>query len=925
MDPTSRKRPPSPAATDSGSSSGASAEISATGRSFDDILELIDLANKRGLDSDRRDLQNRRMIEAVERSRSRKLFLPLVRALRNGDPAARPSLVRCIPLVNEPKAHPEVCALLDSNDAGVRAAATQVLKVIGGQTVLNTLALRMKQRDFPGRCEAIDVVCKVAGHRALPALQGALPVASVDERLRIARHIAEKGTMANDRVGALATLRMLLSDRDEAVVAAAVRAFGDLATEEEWFDHVSPVLENPSLRVVMAAVQSLRRYSSNRVITVLHGRLRAGPKALRMAVLETLEAIGTDGVLPVLVVGLGHKDLPVRNRAAEVLATLGTTGKVDIARTVLWLLRSPDIGVRRMAVGVARQVQDPNASLWPRLFELLRDEDWWVRERVADALIALAGPRMLGHLARLLDDDDAPIRMFAVDVIGRLGEVKALGALVRKAMDDPDWWVRERAMEAIATLGDPRAAPYLVRILAREPSMRIAALHALGRIKDPSSATKVAALLSDSEPDMRLAALRCLESLDEPSIEARLVPLVDDPNPEVRELARQLRARWTARLSADGQGWSLGQGSALDILLVSLLDLGADDLVLAPGQPPLAKHLGRIVQLADDPLSPEAIAAMVLPILSAQQVSELSERKDVDLSYEIPRSGQRFRANVFHQLHGTGVVFRAVRSQIPTLEQLGLPKQVASILELHDGLVLIGGATGSGKSTTIAAIIDAINQHEPRHIVTLEDPIEVVHPYKVGLVNQREIGTHTGSYAEAMRATLRQDPDIVLVGELRDLETIRFAVTAAETGHLVLGTVHTVAADTTVDRLINNFPAGQQNQVRTMLAGSLRAVICQTLLPRQDGDGRVLAAEVMFNNGPVSNLIRQGKSHQILTAISTARESGMQTMDSDLMRLAREGIIRNEDAYLKARRKQDFEGLLASAPTEGAPALTEGD
>ncbi|MCK6507323.1 PilT/PilU family type 4a pilus ATPase [Myxococcota bacterium] len=898
----------------------ASLARSLDGASYDDILQLIDLATGKQVPTDQRQALCDLMVEAVEKTRNRKLFLPLVKALRTGDPLARQAVVRCLPLVNDPKAHVELCAVLTSNDPSQRGAAAQVLSRIGGHTVLDYLTDKMGRHGFPGRAEGIEIVCRIAGHRSLPALQGALAVATVPERHKVIRFASDPAYMAADRVGALSTLRLLLSDRDESVVAAAVRAFGSLATEEEWFDHVSPVLENSAQQVVTAAVESLRHFSSQRVITVLHGRLRAGPKALRMAVLDTLQAIGTDRVLPLLVVALAHQDLPVRTRAGEVLAELGTSGKVDIARTVLWLLRSPEAGVRRLAVGVARQVKDPNATLWPRLFELLRDEDWWVRERVADALIALAGAKMLGHLVRLLADDDPPIRMFAVDVIGRLGEVRALGALVRVAMDDPDWWVRERSMEAIASLGDLRAAPYLVRILGGDPSMRISALDALARLKATDQADAVVRLLADPESDVRLSALRCLEALDDPRVAPSLQGVAEDPRAEVRDLARQLQARWKARLDIGANVWAQAGSSPLDQLLVQLCELGADDLVLAPGQPPLAKRMGAIVPLADKAISPEAVAAMILPILSSQQLEDLQARRDVDLSHEVTRTGARFRANVFQQIHGMGVVFRVVRSSIPSLEELGLPPQLAGLHAQSNGLVLVGGATGSGKSTTLAALIDTVNRTSPRHVVTLEDPIEVVHGYRRGLVNQREIGTHTGTYAEAMRATLREDPDVILVGELRDLDTIRFAVTAAETGHLVLGTVHTVAADTTVDRLINIFPPGQQAQVRTMLAGSLRAIICQNLLPRADGNGRVLACEILFNSSPIANLIRTGKSHQLLTVVSTSRDAGMQTMDSELMRLYREGAITAELAYLKARNKADFEQFLGGASPPAAAA-----
>jgi twitching motility protein PilT len=238
---------------------------------------------------------------------------------------------------------------------------------------------------------------------------------------------------------------------------------------------------------------------------------------------------------------------------------------------------------------------------------------------------------------------------------------------------------------------------------------------------------------------------------------------------------------------------------------------------------------------------------------------------------------------------------------------------VHSFAELKNGLVLIGGPTGSGKSTTLAGIIDHINRTSARHVVTLEDPIEVIHQQKKCLINQRELGTHTISFEKALRATLRQDPDVILVGEMRDLDTVRFALTASETGHLVLGTVHTVSVDTSIDRMINVFPGGQQPQVRALLADTLRAVMCQYLLKRKDEKGRILAVEVMTNNEAVANLIRKGKTFQIPSVIATQREAGMQSMDSDLERLYKAGLVTAEDAYMKSSNKKNFE-LVISGP-----------
>jgi twitching motility protein PilT len=360
-----------------------------------------------------------------------------------------------------------------------------------------------------------------------------------------------------------------------------------------------------------------------------------------------------------------------------------------------------------------------------------------------------------------------------------------------------------------------------------------------------------------------------------------------------------------------------GMLSPLEKFLVTLATKEGDDLLLAANRQPYLKKLGKMVPLADRTLTEGQVQALVLPLLSGAQLQELKAMRDIDMSYEVPSHDLRFRVNIFNQRSGLCAVFRIVKGELPELEKLGLPAAIYGTVELKNGLVLMGGPTGSGKSTTLAAIIHRINQTQARHIISLEDPIEVRHDSDVALVNQREVGTHARSYALALRSTLRQDPDVILIGELRDLPTISFAVSAAETGHLVFGTVHTVSAETSMDRLINTFPAGQQDQVRSMLAESLRLVLCQYLLQRKDQPGRILACEVMFNNDAISNLIRKGNSYQIPSIIATSRESGMQLMDQDLMRLYKEGKVHAEEVYMKANTKKDFEFLVGEGPMPG--------
>jgi twitching motility protein PilT len=281
----------------------------------------------------------------------------------------------------------------------------------------------------------------------------------------------------------------------------------------------------------------------------------------------------------------------------------------------------------------------------------------------------------------------------------------------------------------------------------------------------------------------------------------------------------------------------------------------------------------------------------------------------LDFAYEIPNVA-RFRANYFYQKRGLGAVFRIIPSKILSVEELNLPETVLKFTRLSRGLVLVTGPTGSGKSTTLAAMIDYININRKEHILTIEDPVEFVHKNKNCLVNQREVLTHTGSFSMALRAALREDPDVILVGEMRDLETIELAITAAETGHLVFGTLHTNSAAKTVDRIIDAFPSDRQAQIRTMLSESLKGVISQQLLKRADKPGRVASVEILYVNSAVANLIREGKTFQIPSVIQTGKGDGMQLMDQSIMDYLMKKVISPDEAYLKANDKKAFERFL---------------
>jgi twitching motility protein PilT len=308
-------------------------------------------------------------------------------------------------------------------------------------------------------------------------------------------------------------------------------------------------------------------------------------------------------------------------------------------------------------------------------------------------------------------------------------------------------------------------------------------------------------------------------------------------------------------------------------------------------------------------LSHEETSGLLYEILTEQQQATFEKKKDLDFAYEIPGLA-RFRGNIFMQYRGIAAVFRIIPSRILTADDLQLPEGIRKLTLLKKGLVLVTGPTGSGKTTTLAAMIDLINTSRREHIITLEDPLEVIHENKQSLLNQRQIGEHSESFAAALRAALREDPDVILVGEMRDLETISLALTAAETGHLVFGTLHTNSASKTIDRIIDAFPKDGQEQVRAMLSESLKGVICQQLLKTADGRGRLAALEILIGNSAVSNLIREGKTFQIPSIIQTARKEGMQLMDQHIMDLFKAQKVTAEEAYRCALDKKMFEQYL---------------
>jgi twitching motility protein PilT len=348
-------------------------------------------------------------------------------------------------------------------------------------------------------------------------------------------------------------------------------------------------------------------------------------------------------------------------------------------------------------------------------------------------------------------------------------------------------------------------------------------------------------------------------------------------------------------------------GLDLRTLLTFSTEQGASDLHISAGHPPRIRNKGLLVGLDMAPLSSDETYEALCQIMTEEQKRHFEATLDIDFSIEIP-GVSRYRVNIFVQRSGPAAVFRSIPAKILTLDELHMPKVLKTLALREKGLVVVTGPTGAGKSTTLAAMVDFVNETRASHILTVEDPIEFVHESKKCLVNQREVGNHTKSFANALRAALREDPDVILVGELRDLETTSLAITAAETGHLVLGTLHTNSAAKTIDRLIDVFPAGEQAQVRTMISESLEGIIAQTLLPSKDGQGRVAAVEILIGVPALRNLIREDKTAQILSVMQTGAQHGMQSLDQALQNLVMQGRLDRAEAMRVSSNPRLFEG-----------------
>ncbi len=645
--------------------------------------------------------------------------------------------------------------------------------------------------------------------------------------------------------------------------------------------------------------------------------------AVRDKALEVLADRAPLSSLDLFIQHLGTAGYTVQQKMAVALSQAAEQRPGEVVTRLLPFVASNNPATRNAVLGILARTPDRHAVA-RQYIAFSRTLAGFARDRALDALRTF-GDSFIEPVISLLDDEDQDVRAAAVQIASLIGDPRAVPGTIR-LLQDPDWWVRIAAADMLGHMKDSRAVEPLINAIA-DPEMKWAAIEALGRLADPRALNALGRMLADPLPDVRIEVMLALRNFQHPSIPQILAKIAQtDPERAVRQKALDILESQTAAAqdtdlaavrSAALQARSEAGEPKLHTLLIATRNQGGSDFHLSVSQPPIVRLASELLRVNAPPFTAEETEAMVREVLTEKQWELLQQHYQLDFSYYIPNAG-RYRANVFYDHRGYHGVFRVIPERPPTITDLGLPSHLSEISDYHQGLVIVCGPSGSGKSTTLAALVNLFNETRSDHVITLEDPIEFVHPFKNCLINQREVGTHTVSYARALRAALREDPDVIVIGELRDNESVSLALTAAETGHIVLGTLNSTSAPKAIDRVISSFTIDEQPQIRASISESLKYVIAQRLLPSREGRKQVAAFEVLKGTMNIANMIRDEKTFQIYSAMQIGKSLGMVTFDDALKDLLRRNEITAETAYLAAQKKEDFESMVSAEFIQGA-------
>ncbi|MCB9758807.1 MAG: PilT/PilU family type 4a pilus ATPase [Alphaproteobacteria bacterium] len=666
---------------------------------------------------------------------------------------------------------------------------------------------------------------------------------------------------------------------------------------------------SPAQRV-LALQRLLQDHKPAALTDLLIEIAQSGQGKLSATALQALAEIQDDRIVDLMVQAFMGEDATLREVASRYLRDAAAQRPKELRAKMMELMSAGEDANRRLSVEILLQT-GPAIEVLTDVLVFSRELVGWLRTRILETLQTF-GDEVLRPAVQLLNHPDEEVRTAALVLAEGFKDPRLVGPVTRLLNDD-DWWLRVIACETLGRLGDERAVPQLIQAL-EDDDTRWAAIDALAAIGSNTALKPLSKLLRSDRQEVRLEVIKAFSRFTD----KRLLPLLKavqekDPSSEVRTRAGEVFRDMANRLQVDAGDAEAGTAAVsskslskpIDKLLALIREQGASDLHVTVDEPPFVRMTGGLERMEMKPLTAEQTEASILGLLDARQRRIFEEGGQVDLCYSIPEVG-RYRVNVFRQRKGVCAAFRVIPNVPPTFADLRLPGHLTELLDYHQGIIVVSGPAGSGKSTTLAAIINLINESKPDHVLTLEDPIEFVHPVKTALVNQREVGSHTESFARALRGALREDPDVIMVGEMRDTQTIRMALTAAETGHLVIATLNTTSAIQTVERLITAFPPDEQAQVRMALSESLKYVICQSLIPKADKRGRVGVFEILKGTFSVSNLIRDNKTYQLASIMQIGQNAGMQTVDMALTDLYESGLITAETAWMRADKPETF-------------------
>jgi twitching motility protein PilT len=655
-----------------------------------------------------------------------------------------------------------------------------------------------------------------------------------------------------------------------------------------------------------------------------HTLAKDGDPMVRDRALEVLAQKGGPSAVPLLVQQLAQARYTTQQIIVEALTAVAAAAGPSFADQVLPLVAAGDAGTRTSVLKILVGMGHPEEII-KRYVMFTRSLAGFVRERAIESLRSF-GNELIEPIIGLLNDPDADTRAAAMGIAGAFDDPRIIPSTIQM-LKDPDWWLRIAAADTLGRLKDPRGVEPLIAALA-DPDVKWSAVEALGRIGDPRALNALGSLLADPQADVRIEVMQALKHFKHPQVPNALMKIATtDQDRNVRSHAIEIlddmakgdaaKADALAGVRAQALAAKSAQGEPqLNAYLVNTRNSNASDFHLSVNQPPIVRIASEMLRAQADPFTAQQTETMLREILTDVQWERLQATTQIDFCYFIPQAG-RYRANVFLDHRGYNGVFRVIPEKPPTIQEIGLPGHLAEIADYHQGIVLICGPSGSGKSTTLAALVNLFNETRNDHVLTMEDPVEFVHPFKNCLINQREVGTHTQSFARALRAALREDPDVIVIGELRDNESISLALTAAETGHIVLGTLNSTNAPKAIDRILSSFPVDEQPQIRASLSESLKYCIAQRLLPAKEGRKQIAAFEILKGTSNIANMIRDEKTFQIYSAMQIGRSLGMQTFDEALKDLIKRDLITPETAYMSALKKEEFEPLVSQEFLKG--------